>query len=415
MSKLLYQIGNFFYILAIHIASLWNSKAKQWVNGRKDWKNSLQKFTNNNKKPIIWMHCASLGEFEQGRPVIESIKNTMPNYNIVVSFFSPSGYEVQKNYDGAAYICYLPVNNNLNAQFFLEKLKPVLVLWVKYDFWDAYLMNLAKRRIPTLLISSKFRKEQPFFRFYGKYWQNLLLCFSHLFVQDNESKDLLQTININHTTVAGDTRFDRVLAIAKESYSNKIVEHFIGEHICLVAGSTWTEDDEELCHFANKHLNLKIIIAPHHINEERLQEMEKLYHQTIRYSAYKENNNANVLIIDNIGMLSFLYRYAKICIVGGGFGGDGVHNTLEAAVYGKPILFGPAYEKYQEAVDLIDLYVAFDVDNALEMESIIMDLLNDETYYQEKVIAAKQYVLDNVGSSNKVMHYVLANRLLTKS
>ncbi len=416
MSAFIYHLGNFFYTAAIKLASLWNTKAKKWVSGRKEGASKLKAFaTNDSPNTTIWVHCASLGEFEQGRPLIEKIKLQQPNAKIVITFFSPSGYEVQKNYIGADLILYLPVHTKQNAINFINAIRPDLVIWVKYDYWSHYLLYLKEKNIATLLVSAKFRNNQPFFKWYGSYWEKLLSCFTQIFVQDEDSIKLLQQIHIEQSTLVGDTRFDRVLAIAEQQHEISIAQTFCGNHHTIVAGSTWEEDEEELCHFANNNLQLKFIIAPHQIEEDRLKDIEKLFKHSIRFSNYQPNHTANVLIIDNIGMLSNLYKYGTICYVGGGFGGDGVHNILEAAVYGKPILFGPEYEKYNEATDLVALEGAFEIENAIELEEIITELLTDTEFYKNTCAISKKYVNDHAGGSQKIMDYVTANLLLTKS
>jgi 3-deoxy-D-manno-octulosonic-acid transferase len=416
LSALIYHLGNFFYIAAIKLASLWNAKAKKWILGRKQGSNQIEAFAKNNpQNTTIWMHCASLGEFEQGRPLIENIKKQQPNTKILITFFSPSGYEVQKNYTGADSILYLPINTKQSAIDFIDAINPHLVIWVKYDYWSHYLLQLKEKNIPTLLISAKFRNSQPFFKWYGSYWKKLLSCFTQIFVQDEASIKLLQHIHIDHITLVGDTRFDRVLAIVQQHNEISIAQTFCGNHKTIVAGSTWEEDEEELCHFANNNLHIKFIIAPHQIEEDRLKDIEKLFKHSMRFSQYQTNATANVLIIDNIGMLSTLYKYGTICYIGGGFGGNGVHNILEAAVYGKPILFGPEYEKYKEATDLVELEGAFEIENAIELEEVINELFEDPELYKTTCAISQKYVQTNAGSSQKIMDYVVANRLLTKS
>jgi 3-deoxy-D-manno-octulosonic-acid transferase len=414
MSKFLYFIGNFCYTKAIYIASMWNKKAKLWVNGRKNWESQIVDFCNKNSKKIVWMHCASLGEFEQGRPVLEKLKATYPNYSFILTFFSPSGYSIQKNNKEVDGVFYLPVNNAKNASLFIQHLQPVLVVWVKYDYWDNFLFELKKQKIPVVLISAKFNINQPFFKFYGTYWITILHCFSHIFVQDKNSIDLLKSIAINHCTIGGDTRFDRVIEIAKNRISHNKIELFCTTKNVIVAGSTWLEDEEEICHFANKNKNIKFIIAPHHIDESRLLEVEKLFKHTIRYAQLKNETDCNVLIIDNIGMLSSLYQYATIAYIGGGFGGDGVHNVLEPAAYGKPILYGPTYEKYTEAIDLVEMEAAYSIENAIEFEEVCIELLEDKILQKITGEKAKKYVQDNIGSSNFIVNYISENRLLTK-
>ncbi len=414
LSKYLYAFGNFCYINAIKVASLWNKKAKQWINGRINWEGELQDFCKKNTKKTIWMHCASLGEFEQGRPVLEKLKNDYPSYSFVLTFFSPSGFSIQKDYKYADAIFYLPINNKKNASLFIDYIKPTLVVWIKYDYWDNFLFELKKQNIPTILVSAKFNKAQPFFKFFGFYWISILKSFTHIFVQDNDSMQLLKSIGINNTTIGGDTRFDRVIEIVESKVRIEKVENFCCNKNVIIAGSTWLEDEEEICHYANKNKDIKFIIAPHHIDESRLQEIEKLFKHTIRYSKLENNTNANVLIINNIGLLSVLYQYATIAYVGGGFGGDGVHNVLEPAAYGKPIIYGPTYEKYKEAIDLIECEVAYSIDNAIEFEEICMELIEDNILHKTASEKAKKYVEENKGSTKFIVNYISENRLLTK-
>jgi len=407
--------------------SPFNNKARRWLSGRKDLFTHLGVFAGGTQKPIIWFHCASLGEFEQARPLLEAIRQQYPRYNILLSFFSPSGYEIRKDYAGADWVSYLPMDSAGNAKRFLDLVKPVLVVWVKYEYWHFYLQQIKKRNIPLLLVSGIFRAEQPFFRTWGNFHRNMLACFSWLFVQNQESKKLLGTIGFSeNVTTSGDTRFDRVIAIAGGADTILPVEKFIAGCQVIVAGSTWAEDEEELDHFANTHPEIKLIIAPHEIDEDHLKDIEKLFHHSIRYSKLNAQasmnvpipNSAlgphpNVLIIDNIGMLSRLYKYATIAYIGGGFGDDGVHNVLEAAVYSKPVLFGPVYEKFVEAVELIDAGGAFSIDNALDLEEILLALLKTGDEYHTAAKAAGDYVYAHTGATNKILSYIQENRLLT--
>ncbi len=443
----------FFYILflslyhaAIRLAAKWNPKAKRWVEGRKGLLEKIENALSQNNAPIIWLHCSSLGEFEQGRPVLEKIRKTYPSHKILLSFFSPSAYEVKKEYTGADYIFYLPADSKKNARRFIQLVNPQLVLWVKYDYWYFFLAELKQKSIPILLISGAFRKDQPFFKWYGRLHRYMLECFLHLFVQTEESAQLLKQVGLgNNITVSGDTRFDRVLEIAADFKPMSEIEKFCGTDPVIVAGSTWAEDEEELDHYANTHPHIKFIVAPHDVTEERLKEAEELFVNCIRYShwvkeprnksqepkkEYKEPNFKNeapnreetttnykpqiinVLLIDNIGMLSRLYKYATITYIGGGFGNDGVHNVLEAAVYGKPIIFGPEYEKYIEAIDLVEKGAAYSIDSAIEIEKLMNDLLADSDWLKESREAARDYVYNKKGATEKIMHYIQENRLL---
>jgi len=422
----------------------WNPKARRWLDGRRNLLGRIREEMGTAGEEAIWMHCASLGEFEQGRPVLEAIRKSSPGSKIVLTFFSPSGYEVRKDYEGADYIYYLPLDGRGNAREFIELVKPRLVLWVKYDFWYYYLAELKRKNIPALLISGVFRQDQPFFRWYGKLHRYMLECFTHLFVQTEQSKKLLARLDISeNVSVSGDTRFDRVIEIAARSAPLPAIEAFCDGIDVVVAGSTWEEDEEELDHYANTHPGIRFIIAPHEIREERLREVEKLFRYSIRYSqwerqqgagrkegtpspgpgsdgkGYSEGNGGgneqapNVLIIDNIGMLSRLYKYARIAYVGGGFGDDGVHNVLEAAVYGKPVVFGPVIEKYVEAVELTDCGGGIVIDSALEAESVFNRLLNNPEEYRQAGEASRNYVMAKRGATEKITGYIQENRLLT--
>ncbi len=393
-----------------------NAKAKQWIDGRKHIFRSLETAFKNNSDKVIWIHCSSLGEFEQGRPIIEAIKKKKPLQKILLTFFSPSGYEVRKDYAKADWIFYLPMDSYLHAKKFYDIVQPSLVVFVKYEFWFYYLNEAKRRNIPLLLVSGIFREDQPFFKWYGSFHKKMLKCFTYLFVQNETSAVLLNSIGFqNNVTVCGDTRFDRVIDIAEKFKPISSIENFIGNHPVIVAGSTWTEDDEELDHFANTHPEIKFIIAPHVIEEERIQECLTLYKNSVLYSQisnYKSQIH-NVLIIDNIGMLSSLYKYATICYVGGGFGDDGVHNVLEAAVYNKPVVFGDEYDKYFEASELIDTGGAFDIENALEAEKIFTELLKEGEAYKQASINAGNYVKSKSGATEKIMNYLYEKRLLT--
>jgi 3-deoxy-D-manno-octulosonic-acid transferase len=448
----IYNIFLFLYSIGIRITSLWNPKARLWRNGRKDIWAELEKAVGSRQKaedgdlsreephspltthhsPLVWMHCSSLGEFEQGRPVLEAIKQQYPTAKTLLTFFSPSGYEVRKNNSGADYVMYLPMDSKANARKFISLVQPDLVIWIKYEYWFYFLTELKKKQIPLLLVSGIFRPDQPFFKWYGRLHWYMLESFNHLFVQTDNSKELLRTIGFtNNVSVSGDTRFDRVVQIAEQFKPIDHIEQFCGNSPVIVAGSTWPEDEEEIDHYANTHPEIKFIIAPHEINEEHLKEIEKLFKHSIRFSKLaahlspspkpvarnkqlpSEEQKPNTLIIDNIGMLSKLYKYATITYIGGGFGDDGVHNVLEAAVYGKPVVHGPVYEKYIEAVELVQAGGAFVINTALELEKTCNDLLTDTGTYQVSCQAARNYVYNKKGATEKVMQYIQENRLLT--
>jgi 3-deoxy-D-manno-octulosonic-acid transferase len=409
------------FSFGIRIISWFHPKAKAWVKGRSNWWNRLQQLHIDPKKPVVWMHCASLGEFEQGRPLLEEIRIAYPNTTLVLSFFSPSGYEIRKNYSGADLVIYLPEDGKGNAKKLIGYLQPKLVLWVKYEYWYYYLLQLKQQQVPVLLISGIFRASQPFFKWYGSLWKKMLGSFEHLFVQNNHSESLLKTIGFDQkSSITGDTRFDRVCSIAQhwEPISEPLA-NFCGAHPVIVAGSTWEEDEALLVHYAQSYPQIRFIIAPHEVAEERIKDLEAEFPQGIRFSALETTSTTNhlpqnVLIIDNIGMLSRLYRYATIAYVGGGFNASGIHNILEAAVYGKPVIIGPVYEKFAEATDLVEAGAAFSVSTALELEALLNKLLQNETLRNTAGEVAHQYVHKHSGATQKIMDYIQEKRLLTK-
>lgn len=414
--KLLYNIFLLLYPLGARLLSVKNEKAKKWLQGRQNIFNSLSSTIKHSKK-IIWVHCSSLGEFEQAKPLIEKLKQQFSNTEILLTFFSPSGYEVQKNYIGADYVFYLPLDSHANAIKFFDIANPSLIIFIKYEFWYYYITEAKKRNVPLILASGVFRKSQTFFQWYGDFYRKMLEGFSYLFVQDTNSVELLNSINIKNVSVTGDTRFDRVLAIAKEFQPIEMVEKFCSSHPVIVAGSTWTEDDKELAHFANTNPHIRFIIAPHDISKARIEECLRLYKNSAKYSELNSSgiqySTFNTIIIDNIGLLSKLYYYSAIAYIGGGFGADGVHNVLEAAVYGKPVVFGTVYDKYIEAVNLIKNGGGFPVENALQLEKQLNELLDDEFLYKQACFASKQFVEENAGAAEKIISYIHEKRLFT--
>lgn len=364
----------------------------------------------------VWMHCASLGEFEQGRPLLEELKKRYPSTFIVLSFFSPSGYEVMKDYPGADHICYLPMDSTFNARRFVDTVNPTLVLWVKYEYWFYYLSELKKRKVPVLLVSGIFRKSQPFFAWYGSIWKKMLSCFFFVFVQNEESRELLAGIGFrDQVSLAGDTRFDRVLEIASREGDIPHISDFCGTGPVLVAGSTWDEDEVELLHYVKVHPEIQFIIAPHEISADRLASIQKEFPGTVLYSSLVSGaaSGGHVLVIDNIGMLSRLYRYATVTFVGGGFGADGIHNVLEAAVYGKPVVFGPVYDKYDEAVGLVASGGGLVATGPLKLEAVLQQLFGDAEQLRKAGEASGNFVRQGAGASAAIMGYIQANRLLT--
>jgi 3-deoxy-D-manno-octulosonic-acid transferase len=412
LSVFFYNLFLLLYSVGIRIAATWNPKARSWINGRKK---GLPGPINPHKSPLVWMHCASLGEFEQGRPVLESIRNAYPACKIVLTFFSPSGYEIRKDYLGADHVLYLPMDNPLHSAKFIRQLQPSLVIWVKYEYWYYYLSELKNRHIPVLLVSGIFRESQPFFRWYGGLWKQMLQCFRQLFVQTNHSKALLETIGIRNVSVTGDTRFDRVTAIASamEPLPASVIR-FCGDDKVLVAGSTWEADETELIHYAKIHPEIKFIIAPHEIDQENIRDVQKEFPNAILFSLLEANPGGehNVLIIDNIGLLSKLYSCADITYVGGGFNDSGIHNILEAAVFGKPVIFGPEYDKFAEAKTLVESGGAFSISNAIELEALLNKLFEQEDDRREAGDIAKDFVYGNRGATQQIMGYIQENRLL---
>lgn len=423
MSLFLYKLFLFLYAIGVRLASLWNPKARLWIKGRINWGSKLKKFTQDlpENSHVVWMHCASLGEFEQGRPVLEEIKKDYPACKIVLSFFSPSGYEIRKNYPGADYVCYLPADSRLNASKFIKILKPSLVIWVKYEYWYYFLRALKKRNIPVLLVSALFRPSQPFFKWYGALWIKMLNCFNRIFVQNNYAKELLEPLQLQpDIIVAGDTRFDRVINLVENSNTHfPEIEKFCAGHKVMVAGSTWEDDEIEWTHFIHQNKLYRFIMAPHEVHPEHINSIKELYPEAILYSELLKKNvedekllNSNLLIIDSIGILNKLYAFADICYIGGGFGEAGIHNSLEAAVYGKPVLFGPVYEKFAEAVALVETGGAFSISTPLELDERLNYLLNNDKARQQAGAIAKNYVYAQQGASKIIMEYIYKNRLL---
>ena len=415
----LYRIFIGIYPIAAWILGFVNPKAKQWHTGRKEILTQIAAALAANTKPIIWMHCASLGEFEQGRPVLEGLQKEYPNYSILLTFFSPSGYEVHKNYSGADYVFYLPMDSAGNARKFLKITNPSIAIFVKYEFWHYYLSQLKKLQIPTILIAGIFRKDQLFFKWYGSFYKKLLSCFTAFFVQDKSSESLLHSIGINNEVyIGGDTRFDRVIEIAAAFTPIDPIAHFCNNSLVLVAGSTWFQDDETIAHFEKVNPNIKFIIAPHDITHQRLQNCLGLFKNAVLYSDYVKGfntapQNVNTLIIDNVGMLSKLYHYATVTFIGGGFGADGIHNCLEAAVHYKPVLFGPVYDKYLEASGLVDAGGAISIEDALDFERVANQLFSNESDRKKMGQFAGDFVHAHKGASKKIIHYIQEKRLLT--
>jgi 3-deoxy-D-manno-octulosonic-acid transferase len=406
---LLYNIGIFLYSLSIRIVSLFNQKAKFFIQGRKNWKETLQNKMEKDAR-YIWFHCASLGEFEQGRPVIEEIKKQFPEFKIVLTFFSPSGYEIRKNYAGADVVSYLPIDTKANAKAFLSIVKPEKAFFIKYEFWYFFITELKKQNIPLYLFSAIFRENQLFFKNtpLGNWYKKSLFQFEHFFVQNKLSAQLLKNIGLTNITVSGDTRFDRVAAIAKGAKEIPVVEKFKGNSLLIIAGSTWKPDEELLIEFINKNKDVKLIIAPHEVSDANVNRIhELLINPAISFSKINENemDGYQVLIIDSIGLLSSLYQYGSIAYIGGGFG-VGIHNILEAATFGMPIVFGPNYKRFKEAVDLTSIGGAISITNLTELKHTFNRLISDKRVLNKAAQKSEHYVEENVGSTKLIIKKV---------
>ena len=400
---LLYDLGIGLYDLAVHLAAPFSRKPRKMMKGH--WavyellRQQLQKDV-----PYIWFHAASLGEFEQGRPLIERIRAKYPRYGILLTFFSPSGYEVRKNYRGADVVCYLPFDKPRNVRKFLDIVNPCMAFFIKYEFWKNYLDELHRRRIPVYSVSSIFRRGQIFFKWYGGPYCNVLRNFDYLFVQNDRSKRYLAKIGINRVTVVGDTRFDRVTDILEDHTDLPVVESFSRGAFTLFVGSSWQPDEDFIIPYFNKHPEMKMVLAPHEISEDRISGiLAGLKRPAVRYTKTtpEEAAEAHCLIIDCYGILSKSYRFATVAYVGGGFG-VGIHNINEAAVYGIPVVFGPKYGKFKEARDLIALEGAFTVSGGDEYALVMNRLLSDGEYLKKHGEIAGGYIRDNLGATRRI-------------
>lgn len=400
---LLYILGIRVYNFIIWVFSFFNQKAKFFIDGRKKLFEELDTKINNKEKHI-WFHFASLGEFEQGRPVLEKLKSQYPAKKIVVTFFSPSGYEIRKHY-ALADVFYLPVDTASNAKRFIEAINPEMAIFTKYEFWHFYFKTLKQRNIPLYLISGIFRESQSFFKWYGGFYRHILQAVTYFFVQNEESERLLKSIGLQNVIVNGDTRFDRVFENAANPKSLPEIEKFIQQAPTLICGSTWPEDEKLLASLPQKYPGWKFIIAPHEIHESHIESIEKQFPSgSLRFSDYKKSAaepSTNILIIDNIGMLSSLYQYGDMAYIGGGFGA-GIHNTLEAAAFALPVIFGPKYDKFQEAKDLIALGAAQSIATEKELQQAFTQFQNNES----AKIASKKYVADKKGATEAILNKI---------
>lgn len=406
----LYSLGIHIYLLFIRLAALFHPKAKLWWEGRINWEARLNEALAEKRKPnqtTIWVHSASLGEFEQGRPLMESIKKEHPDVFILLTFFSPSGYEIRKNYPNAGLVLYLPADLKRNARKFIQIVRPHLAIFVKYEFWYNYLQELQRQQVPIWLIAALFRPQQPFFRSGGAWYFKILRGFDHFFVQNQDSADLLQRFGLNQYTIAGDPRVDRVLQIAAEAKQFPLVEAFKQEDQVFMVGSSWEPDEAVLALFWTENQPMqswKLIIAPHEITESHLSQIEsKFGTQCVRYSQLEAANHFEykVLIIDNIGMLSALYRYADLAYIGGGFG-SGIHNILEPMAFGLPVIFGPKYQKFTEAVSVLELGGAKTIQSSTDLIQSFRDF-TDPANKAKASAAVSNYMQQNRGATGKIM------------
>lgn len=419
----LYDCAIRIYVLLIRVAAFFTPKAKLWTDGRKGWRRSLagrMASRPGDRRRVAWFHAASLGEFEQGRPVIEAFREKFPDYFILLTFYSPSGYEIRKNYSGADYICYLPADTAANARDFVGIVKPDIAFFIKYEFWFNYLRILREEETSVILFAAIFRPGQVFFKWWGGFYRAMLTRFDAILVQNGKSRDLLAGIGIReNVTVAGDTRFDRVAQLAKNAKELPETGNFVKDDKCLVVGSAWAEDMEVVIPVLNRlEGKLKAVIAPHEIHPEEIQGWrEKLQLPSLLYSDYKAAGFVlphpvpSYLIIDNIGMLSALYRYGTMAYIGGAFG-KGLHNTLEAATYGMPVFFGNrSYARFSEALELLDRRVARAIGTAAELEEAIRALYDDPDELKARSAAAREYVAENIGATGKVLDVVGSQEL----
>ncbi|MDD2645478.1 MAG: glycosyltransferase N-terminal domain-containing protein [Bacteroides sp.] len=406
---MLYNIAILLYDFMVHLVAPFSRKPRRMKKGHWVVYDILRNMRDKESQ-YIWFHAASLGEFEQGRPLIEKIRALYPEYKILLTFFSPSGYEVRKHYQGADIVCYLPFDKPRNVRKFLDLASPCMAFFIKYEFWKNYLDELHRRRIPTYSVSSIFRKEQIFFKWYGQMYRDVLHNFDHLFVQNETSKRFLAKIDVNKVTVVGDTRFDRVIEISKDSKVLPIVEKFTADSPTLVIGSSWGPDEDLYIKYFNEHPNVKLILAPHLIDDRHLVEiinkLQRPYALYTRVENEKEPiEKADCLIINCFGLLSSIYKYGDIAHIGGGFG-EGIHNTLEAAVYGMPVIFGPKHEKFMEAKELLEAKGAFTIQDYSELKDLLDKLLSDKDFLKEIGKNAGDYVESKSGATDKILQMI---------
>lgn len=380
------------------------------MDGRATTFSKLKSIISENDK-VLWMHCASLGEFEQGRPIIEKLKLQYPKHKLVLTFFSPSGYEIRKNYESVDVVCYLPLDSQKKAKQFLNLVHPELAIFVKYEFWPNLLRELQNREIKTILVSGIFRKKQAFFKWYGGWLRKSLKAFSHFFVQDQNSVKLLNNIGYHNVTISGDTRFDRVFEITKQNNELDFIAAFTNNTYTLVAGSTWKDDEDLLVYYINNHASEKekFIIAPHNINKKEIENLTKSISKKVVLFSEKDGKDLKgfqVFIVDTIGILTKIYSYANIAYVGGGYTKSGIHNVLEPATFGIPVIIGPNYQKFNEAVELVEKEACFVVDNSQKLSVLLSDFFNENQKREKASSNALNYVVNKTGATSKILNYL---------
>ncbi|MBR6971568.1 MAG: 3-deoxy-D-manno-octulosonic acid transferase [Bacteroidales bacterium] len=414
-----YSIGMWLALPGIWIASLFSKKIRKFLDGRKGLVSKIESAFDGVKDDVVWFHCSSVGEFEQARPLIEWYKGSRPQTKILLTFFSPSGYDLRKNYSLADWVFYLPIDTISNARRMMKAVKPKKLIFTKYDLWNNFIRQARKAGCEIYLVSAIFRRFQPFFKWWGGFFRGMLRCITVIFVQDEESRNLLSGIGIkDNVIVCGDTRFDRVERIASESKQFPVIENFAKDGFTIVAGSTWQPDDELIAQVLKNFSKVRLVVAPHEIHKERIDKLLQIYepYGTVRYSEVEEDadremvsenpqsiaEGKRVLVIDCIGILSSLYRYADFAYIGGGFG-VGIHNTLEAAVYGVPLAFGPNYRKFQEAIDLIECNGATSVSSASELYQVIDNCVKDKELRDFRGRSCRNYVEKMLGATDKIV------------
>ncbi|MBO4606733.1 MAG: 3-deoxy-D-manno-octulosonic acid transferase [Prevotella sp.] len=403
----MYNLIIYLYLAGVAIYSLFNEKVRKMWRGERDAFRVLKEKVDPKAK-YVWFHAASLGEFEQGRPLMEELRRSYPEYKILLTFFSPSGYEVRKNYEGADIICYLPLDTVLNARRFLRSVRPVMAFFIKYEFWYNYLHILRHRQVPVYSVSSIFREGQVFFRWYGKQYSHVLKCFTHFFVQNKESQRLLERIGIHNTTLVGDTRFDRVLQIKEAAKQLPVIDAFKEGHQVFVAGSSWPPDEEIFIRYFNEHPDWRLIIAPHVIGSDHLRQIQsKLKRKVLLYTEATPETarQADCIIINCFGLLSSIYHYGEVAYVGGGFG-VGIHNVLEAAVWGMPVIFGPNNRRFQEAQGLLAAEGGFEIQHEEDFRRLMDRMRTDADFLAKTGKQAGAFVEEKTGATAKVLNHV---------